>query len=364
MTPSSKKIRYGVIGLGYISQVAVLPAFKNADNSELVALFSNDPIKLKELGRKYDVAKLHSYEEFESVLKRGGIDAIYIAVPNHLHSRYTEIAAENGVHVLCEKPMAVRSGECESMIATAHAKNVKLMIAYRLHFDEANLKAIDLIQKGKIGNPLIFNSVFTMNVKPQNIRRNPRYLGGGPIYDIGTYCINAARYIFRAEPTEVFATSLGTDDTIAAALRFDNERVATFTICADSAPSSFYQVVGTKGDLRVENAYDYVNKITHRLTIGDHVEHHTFQKHDQFAPELIYFSECILKNKEPEPSGLEGLADVRIIEAILRSVDSREIVAVRSPEISKRPDMSQKIIRPSVREPKLIHAEDPSSKVA
>jgi predicted dehydrogenase len=104
------KVRYAVVGLGHIAQVAVLPAFKNARNSEIVALVSGDPRKQKMLGKKYRVSRLFSYEEYDQVLSL--VDAVYLALPNHLHKEYTVRAAEAGVHVLCEKPMAVTEDEC------------------------------------------------------------------------------------------------------------------------------------------------------------------------------------------------------------------------------------------------------------
>src|SRR6266850_617497 len=139
-----KKIRYAVVGLGYIAQNAVLPAFAHARNSELTALVSDNPTKLKKLSKKYSVPRTYSYEEYSECLESGEVDAVYIALPNHMHRAYTEAAAQAGVHVLCEKPMAVTEEDCQAMIAVAEKKKIKLMIAYRLHFEEANLKAIEL----------------------------------------------------------------------------------------------------------------------------------------------------------------------------------------------------------------------------
>ena len=125
MAPSPKsttprKIRYAVVGLGYIAQVAVLPAFAHAKkNSELAALISDDPKKLKLLGKKYGIKNIYAYDQYEECLKQEEIDAVYIALPNHLHCEYTVRAAKMGVHVLCEKPMALSASECETMIRTA-----------------------------------------------------------------------------------------------------------------------------------------------------------------------------------------------------------------------------------------------------
>ncbi len=136
---------------------------------------------------------------------------MYIALPNHMHQEYTIRAAQAGIHVLCEKPMALTVAECQSMIHACRDNRVKLMIAYRLHFEKSNLKAIKLAQSGKLGDLRIFSSVFTMQVKEGNSRLQ-RSLGGGTLYDIGIYCINAARYLFQDEPLRVFANRASSDD--------------------------------------------------------------------------------------------------------------------------------------------------------
>jgi glucose-fructose oxidoreductase len=128
----SRAIRYAVVGMGHIAQVAVLPAFRNAkENSKLTALVSDDATKLRELSKRYRVKHTYSYDQFETCLKSGEIDAVYIALPNHLHCKFTVQAAQAGVHVLCEKPMAVTEMECHQMIEAADARKARLMIAYR-----------------------------------------------------------------------------------------------------------------------------------------------------------------------------------------------------------------------------------------
>lgn len=166
-----QKIRYAVVGLGHIAQIAVLPAFKNArKNSKLVALVSGDKEKLKLLGDKYKVEKRYLYSEFEQCLRSGEVDAVYICTPNFYHRNIMETAAKYGIHVLCEKPMAITTEDCYSMINEAEKNNIQLMVAYRLHFEAANLEAIKIAHSKKIGDPKIFNSVFTMQIKDQKNR--------------------------------------------------------------------------------------------------------------------------------------------------------------------------------------------------
>src|SRR5881394_3182190 len=133
-----KQIRYAVVGLGHIAQVAVLPAFANSRrNSRLAGLVSGDPVKRAALAKKYNVEHTWSYEEYDECLKSGAIDAVYIALPNSLHHEYALRAAQAGRHVLCEKPMAMQEDECLRMGEAARAAHVRLMVAYRLHFERA-----------------------------------------------------------------------------------------------------------------------------------------------------------------------------------------------------------------------------------
>ncbi|MGH7833043.1 MAG: Gfo/Idh/MocA family protein [Candidatus Binatia bacterium] len=366
----NRRIRYAVVGLGHIAQAAVLPAFRHARrNSELVALVSNDPVKLKELASQYRIDHTFSYEQYDDCLRSAEVDAVYIALPNNMHADYTIRAARAGVHVLCEKPMAVTEKQCQAMIQAARKNRVKLMIAYRLHFEEANMKAVEIVKSGKLGDPRIFDSVFSMQVKKGNIRTREE-LGGGTLYDIGIYCINAARYLLQDEPTEVFAYSAAgkndprfkeIDEMTSAVLRFPKDRLAAFTSSFGAADLASYRIAGTKGDLRVEPAYEYAMALGLQLTIDGKARSSKFRKRDQFAPELLYFSDCILKNREPEPSGEEGLADVRVIRALYRSAATGRPVKVRRVAIKKRPTLDQEMRRPPVAKPRLIHAESASS---
>ena len=363
----STHVRYAVVGLGHIAQVAVLPAFGHARrNSELVALVSGDPVKRRELSKTYDVAA-YEYEELDGLLASGQVDAIYIALPNTLHRDVTIRAARHGVHVLCEKPMAPSEADCEAMIHACENAGAKLMIAYRLHFDEANLAAIKHLRDGKIGEPRVFSSVFSYQVKHGNIRTRPD-LAGGPLFDIGIYCVNAARYLFRQEPIEVSAFGIGgreprfsgVEEAVSAVLRFPDERLATFTCSFGAADVSSYRVVGTEGNLLADPAYGYSEPLALTLTSHGKSRRKKYALRDQFAPELLYFSECIVNDVHPEPDGREGLADVRVLSAIEQSIAEGRPVSLPSFAPAKRPDPEQVIRRPAAREPDLVHVDAPS----
>lgn len=368
---SSKKrspdpVRYALVGLGHIAQVAVLPAFRHARrNSILTALVSDDPRKRRLLAKRYRVPQTFGYDEYERCLEE--VDAVYIALPNSMHAEYTVRAAQAGVHVLCEKPMAVTADECERMIAACRDARVKLMVAYRLHFEALNLEAVELARSGRLGDLRYFNSSFSMRLRPGNIRAK-RELGGGSLYDIGVYCINAARYLFRAEPTEVMAMSVhsgaGTlrevDESTGAMLRFDGGRLATFVTSFNAADVAAYRIVGTKGYVRVDPAYEYAEGLSGEIAIEGKIRRVRGPRRDQFAPELRYFSDCVLRNRQPEPSGVEGLQDVRIVQALYQSAETGHPVQLTPLDTGAHPTVRQRIDVPPVRKPALVKVRSAS----
>jgi predicted dehydrogenase len=283
-----------------------------------------------------------------------------------MHRVYTLRAARHGVHVLCEKPLAVSEAECRAMIDGCRRHGVKLMTAYRLHFERATLKALDDARGGAIGEPRLFVSSFTMDVKAPNIRLEQE-MGGGTLYDIGIYCINAARHLFGAEPVEVSCVTTKSakrgsdvDQSACSTLRFPGDRLATFCTSFAAAKTSEYLVVGSKGTLRANPAYELARGLELRFEREGKKRTIKYGKRDQFAPELAYFSDCILDDREPEPSGEEGLADVRVIRALYKSAQTGRPVRLQARREADRPSRRREMTRPPVRMPRLVHATPPS----
>lgn len=362
MATPRRRIRYGVIGLGHIAQAAILPAFKHAANAELVALVSDDARKQRELARRYRVEHVFDYDDYDECLQL--VDAVYIALPNSMHAEYAIRAARAGVHVLCEKPLAHTVQDCRRMIAACRKAGVHLMTAYRLHFEELNLKAIDLVRQGRIGTPKFFTSAFGRTVRAGDIRTQ-RELGGGSLFDIGIYCINAARALFGDEPTDVMAaTTHGggakleeIDESTGAILRFGHDRVAAFVSSFNSEDVGAYRVVGTKGHIRLDPAYEYKSGLTMEVTVNGKTTKQRVGKRDQFGPQLVYFSDCIRRNRRPEPSGEDGLQDVRIVEALYRSAATGRMVRLPPFKDPKSPSGRQRIVRPGIPKPKLVNTK-------
>lgn len=359
------RIRYGVAGLGHIAQTAVLPAFAHAKrNSMLRAIISGDREKLAKVGDKYAVPVRVGYDQLERAL--ADIDALYIATPNTEHADLAVRAAHAGVHVLCEKPLATSDTECLQIIQSCREANVKIMTAYRLHFEPLTIEVLERVRSGSIGEPRYFSSCFSMIAKPGNIRTRWE-TGGGTVYDLGIYCINAARMAFGSEPTQVFAYSIDgarsgfdqVDDTTTAILRFEGDRLATFTSSFAGADVSSFRIVGTEGDIHMEPAYEYAEPLAYTITRDGKRAKRRGRKRDQFAAELLYFSDCILENREPEPSAEEGAWDLRIIDAIYESARTGEPISLRPFGPEPGPTRDQAISRPPVSKPRTINVETP-----
>ncbi len=359
---AQRQVGFAVVGLGQIAQQQVLPAFAHAErNARLVGLVSSHDEKLKKLGRRYRLKNLFSYDDLERCLALPEVDAVYIATPNTRHLEFAERAARAGKHVLCEKPMEVDEDRCRRMIRACEDAGVKLMVAYRLHFDPANLHGVELLSKGRIGEPKFFTSDFSQQVEEGDIRLREE-TGGGTLWDIGIYCINASRYLFRDDPIEVFALATRgqemrfaeVEESASCVLRFPDDRVASFTCSFGAAVTSSWRLVGTKGDLRLDMAYAYSEPRELVITVNGRSTTRTWAEFDQFAPELEHFSDCVLQNRDPEPDGYEGLADVRIITALYESARLGRPVRVQPVVRTRRPEPSQAVAKPKIREPELV----------
>ena len=363
--PPGPNVRYAVVGAGWISQAAFMPGVAQTGNSVMTAIVTGDQKKAKTLGARYGIERTYHYDAYRAALESEGFDAIYLALPNDQHREFAVPALEAGIHVLLEKPMATSEEDCRAIEAAAKASGAKLMIAYRLHFEPATLEAIRIEQSGTLGRVWFFSSVFSQPVAASNHRANHGYWAG-PVPDMGTYPINAVRNLFRAEPIEVTAratrrTHLGYnfEDTVAVTLRFPGERIAQFTVSYGLNPINRYQIAGDKGDLVMEHGFGFPGPITHQLTVGGATTSRSFPKLDQFGAETQYFSDCILRDSDPEPDGEEGRLDVRVLEAVERALQTGEPQTLPAYHRSKHPMPGQAIELPPITVPPLVNAAKP-----
>lgn len=366
---NDRKVRYAIVALGDIAQEAMLPGVEHTGNSEVTALVTSDPVKAKEVARQYDVANTYSYDQYPELLRSGQIDALYLATPNWRHAEFAVPALQAGIHVLCEKPLEVSTARCKEIVNAQKNSSAKLMVAYRLHFEPATLDLIQRIRSSELGTVHLFSCVFAQMVDPDNSRAKNGDLAG-PVLDMGPYPVNAARYVFEAEPTEV-VSAIGTrhpeaglgdfDDTVAVTLRFPENRIAQFTLSYYGNTIDSYTVVGTKGNIVMSPGFMYGKPLEQQVTIGEKQQENSFKNTDHFGGEMKYFSDCILTGTDPEPDGEEGYADVRVLEGVLKALKQGGSVTLEPFTRSKRIDPKAQLEKLRAQSPPdLVNASNPA----
>lgn len=354
-------IRFAVVGLGDIAQRAVLPAFAHTrSKAVLSALVSGAPHKRRVLGQRFRNVIACGYDEYDGLLGSGAIDAVYIALPNQLHADFAIRAARAGIHVLCEKPMATTLADARAMTRAAEQTGVRFMVAYRLHFDPATLKAISEARHQRAGALRFFASTFASPVERGDIRLERE--GRGGLFDLGIYCVNAARMVFRSEPVEVVAVHAGqgtgrfreVPEMTAAVLRYPGERLAMFTCSLAAYRGSAWTALAERRLVQMDPAYSYRDRLAVEIRTDARTRTHRFGVHDQFAAELEHFVARIRSGRRTEPSVREGEADVRILDAIDRAARTGRRIRLGAVPRDRHPSPRQARAHPPVGEVKVI----------
>jgi predicted dehydrogenase len=239
----------------------------------------------------------------------------------------------------------VSDDEGLAMIAAARSANVFLMTAYRLHHEPGTVAVLEHIRANAIGRPLFFQSVFSFQTSPENHRLRVT-AWGGPLQDVGVYCINAARHIFAEEPIEAIATAhrpaddprfSEVDASVAAMLRFPSGGMAQFVASFGAAAVDNYRVVGTSGDLELDPGFRFETATRLRLRRDGKIVETQFPQIDHFGAQVGYFSDCIRSGTPPEADGDEGLADMRALIAIERAASTGIPQAISAQPRSRHP---------------------------
>ncbi len=338
-----RKIGYAVIGLGEIAS-HFMPGVRGSQHCQITAVVSGHRDKAEQIVAEYNVptSSIYSYEDFDKIRDNKTVDAVYVALPNSMHAEYTVRAAKAGKHVLCEKPMAVSVKECEQMIAACRSANVKLMIAYRLHYEPVTKKAIELVRSGAIGQVEVMESSFGFNSKPGVWRLNRKLAGGGPLCDVGIYSLNAMRYMTGEEPSEfkAYCSVIDKDgrfteveENCSWTMQFPSGILASCATSYGANLPGFFKVHGPKGWVSMEPAFSYDNlKLEARYGGGNGAKPEEFSMDSdykdpaQFGWEADHMAECILNGTEPATSGQEGLKDMRYIAQIYKSAGRTDLV--------------------------------------
>jgi len=335
---TQRKVGYCVIGLGRIAD-HFMRGVKQGSTSQITGLVSGHRDKAERIAAEYGVPKesIYSYEDMDRMRENKAIDAVYVALPNSMHAEYTIRSAKAGKHVLCEKPMSISVKEAEDMIAACKAANVKLMIAYRLHYEPTTLRAIKLVRDGKLGKIKAFDSANGFNIAPGEWRATMALGGGGSLLDMGIYSLNAARYLTGEEP-EKFTAMVSTvdhngrfnevEESTAWTMRFPSGALASCSTTYGAQMPGYYKIFGENGWMEGTFGYDgIVLRASYSQGKGQPQVHidETNPERDpyQFVLQADHFTDCILQNKTPRTPGEEGLRDMQYIEAIYRAAGAR-----------------------------------------
>jgi predicted dehydrogenase len=327
---AARKTGYCVIGLGRIAG-HFMPGTRGTTNSQITGLVSGHRDKAERIAAEYGVpaSSIYNYENFDEIAHNPAINAVYVALPNSMHAEYTIRAAKAGKHVLCEKPMSINVAEAETMIAACKAAHVKLMIAYRCHYEPTNLKAIQLIRTGALGQVQAIESTFGFNIGPGEWRLSKKLAGGGPLFDVGIYSLNACRYLTGEEPEHIAAYASVIDhdgrfneveENVSWTMKFPSGIVASCNTTYGADMEGYYRVHGPKGWLEVDSAFVYEGLRLRADYAGIQLDElNPARDPAHFQAEAEHFSHCIQNGLEPQSPGEEGLRDMRYITQIYRS---------------------------------------------
>jgi predicted dehydrogenase len=339
---ASKRTGFAVVGLGRIAERAVLPAFKHSKKTRLVALVSGNERKAARLAAKFGAGDFYAYDDFALCLNHPQVQAVYISTTNSTHAEFTERAAAAGKHVLVEKPMATNVEDAQRMIESCRAADVRLMVAYRKYFDPACVALKKLVAAGKLGRLKAIHSAFTIflpSARKADWHLERRASGGGSLMDLGIYCVNTARWLVDKDPTEAMAYAWTVDaarfneveENIAFRLTFPGGLVMQATSSFGAAQAHFLRLLGERGWAALDPAFAWDEERRLLGKIGGRWFEKYFKPLDEFALELDAFADSIRRKRDPEPSGVEGLRDLVIIQAIYRSARENRPVPINVP---------------------------------
>ncbi len=320
-------LRWGVLSTAKIGREKVIPAIQAADGCQVVALAGRDAVRAEAVADELGIERAHG--SYEALLDDADVDAVYVPLPNHLHAEWTIRAAQAGKHVLCEKPMALSSGEAQTMVDACADAGVVFMEAFMYRLHPTWRAVVELVRSGRIGELVSVQSWFSyFNDDPTNIRNIAEY-GGGALMDIGCYSIDASRLLFGSEPIDVSASitrdpASGVDIVSSGILEFETG-TATFTCSTRVEPDQRVHISGTEGRISVDIPFNIPPDLPTlvRVTAGGSppvspaTEILTFEPADQYRIEVEEFAAAVAGGTPPPIAPTEGVADLAVIERLV-----------------------------------------------
>ncbi len=331
--PQQRRVGFAVVGLGELSAEELIPALRTSQHAYLAAVVTGEPDKGRAFARAAGLTDqdAYTYEQFDDLAGRDDVQAVYIVLPNNLHREYTERAAKMGKHVLCEKPLAANTEDAEAMVAACKSAGVKLMAAYRIQYTPHHWAAKRAIAEGKLGKIKLLDSIHAQVEDDASVwRLSLKQAGGGPLVDVGIYCLNTLRFLTGLEPEWVYATMHQpqgderfeeVEESMSVMLGFPGGMIANFLTSYGAVKTNTVRVLGEDGSVLLDPAFSYSGL---ELELSDkHAKTRPqFAAYDQFTLEVDHFAGCIRENREPYTPGEEGVQDHRLMDAIYQSARS------------------------------------------
>ena len=324
----TKKLGIALVGLGSYSSGQLAPALQETKDCYLAGIVTGTPSKISSWSQRFNIPEknIYNYQDFDKIADNKDIDIVYVVLPISMHKEFTLRAAAAGKHVICEKPMALNAAECQSMIDACKKANRLLSIGYRLHFEPYNREMMRLGQQkvyGKI-KQIDCGNGFVYGGDPNSWRLKKAMAGGGGLMDMGVYAIQGARYVTGKEPLYVTATETKTrpevfrevDETIHFTLEFPDDIIAK-CVSSYNLNLNHLKTTSEKGWFELSEAYRYGGMAG--ATIDGPMR---FPQINQQAAQMDDFAQCVKLNKKTRVAGEEGLRDMRVIDAIYRSIAS------------------------------------------
>ena len=331
-------IRFGILGAARIARNSFVPGVRGSSQAQLRAVASRDLERARAFANELEIPR--AYGSYAELLEDPHIDAVYNALPNSLHVEWTIAAARAGKHVLCEKPLAATAAEAERARSACAAAGVLLMEGFMWRHHAQHQRVRELIRGGAIGEPTFIRASFSFRVpRPQaaDVAPNVRLqsaLEGGSLMDVGCYGVNAARWLFEAEPTEVVGQHIvdeefGVDLSFGALLRFGGNRQALVDSSFTRATSNTYTIEGPDGSLRIERAFRPDANPGHitLLRPNQPPELDEIPADNQFTKEVDHFIESVAAASLLPPAE-DGVNQARVIEALKHSAETRSSVTL------------------------------------
>lgn len=318
---------YGIalVGLGSYAEKQLAKALLQTKKCHLAGIVTGTPAKAEKWKSLYNIPdkNIYDYGTFDNIADNKEVDIVYVVLPNSMHHEFVLRAAKAGKHVICEKPMAVSVKEGQEMTEACKKAGVKFSIGYRLHFEPFNREAARVGQEQTFGKVKFIESSFGFNAEdPTQWRLKKALAGGGAMMDVGIYAIQAARYCTGEEPIAVTAQEFKTDpvkfkdidETIFWQMEFPSGAVSNSTTSYASDVERLF-ISAENGWLELSPAYGYgpLAGRTHQGPLNLPIVNHQAMQLDDFAT-------CVSENRESTVNGEEGLKDMKIIEAIYRSI--------------------------------------------